>query len=388
MIRYLTAGESHGKCLIGILEGMPAGVGISEEEIAADLHRRQQGYGRGGRMSIEQDHAQILSGVRYGVTLGSPLAVQIENRDWENWRDVMRVEATESEEQSTPLTTPRPGHADYAGAVKYGQRDIRNVIERSSARETAVRVALGAICRKFFAEVGITVGSHVVQIGPVKAESDASRLTPEEINRLADASPVRCLDKAAERRMMEIIDEAKSRGDSVGGIFEVIASGLPVGVGSGVHGDRRLTALLAQAMLSIPAMKSVGFGMAEDVAAHFGSDVHDRMFAGSDGSVVRRTNRSGGVEGGMSTGEPLIIRVAMKPLSTLAQPLETVDLATGQEAVALRERSDVCAVPAAAVVGEAVCMLALMNPYLEKTGGDSMSEIHAHNAARPPRPWV
>lgn len=386
MIRYLTAGESHGRCLIGILEGMPAGLPISEEEIADDLRRRQQGYGRGVRMTIEQDHAQLFSGVRYGKTLGSPIALMIENRDWPNWKDVMRVEATAAEQQSAPLTSPRPGHADYAGAIKYRQSDIRNVIERSSARETAMRVALAAVCRKFFREVGITLASHVVQIGTAKAGSDMRGMSPEEINRLADQSPVRCLDQSAEATMIAAIDEAKARGDSVGGIFEVIAAGLPMGLGSFMHGDRRLNSMLAQAMMTIPAMKSVGFGMAEGVAGHFGSEVHDRMSADAEGQVKRTSNNSGGIEGGMSTGEPLIIRVAMKPLSTLAQPLDTVDLATGKGAVALRERSDVCAVPAAAVVGEAVCLLALMNPFLEKIGGDSMSEIKAHSDASLPRP--
>ena len=388
MIRYLTAGESHGQCLVGILEGMPAGLEISEEEIAVDLRRRQQGYGRGARMSIEQDRARILSGVRYGKTLGSPIALQIENRDWANWQDVMCVEAVTVDRQSAPLTTPRPGHADYAGAVKYQQRDIRNVIERSSARETAMRVALAAVCRAFFREVGITVASHVVQIGNARAAGNVQNTSLAEINRLADGSPVRCLDKQAEMEMVAVIDEAKLRGDSVGGVFEVIAADLPVGLGSSAHGDRRLNAVLAAAMMTIPAIKSVGFGMAEEAAEHFGSDVHDRMFAAPDGKVKRTTNHSGGIEGGMSTGEPLVICVAMKPLSTLAQPLQTVDLATGEDAVALRERSDVCAVPAAAVVGEAVCLLALMNPYLEKIGGDSMSEIKAHIAASLPRPWA
>jgi chorismate synthase len=387
MIRFLTAGESHGKCLVGILEGMPAGLKISEEEIAVDLRRRQQGYGRGGRMSIEQDRAEILSGVRYGETLGSPIALSIPNKDWTNWQDVMRVEAVAEEERTAPLTTPRPGHADLAGAVKYHQRDIRNVIERSSARETAMRVALGAVCRVFFREVGITAASHVLQIGSAKAPSDTVGLTPDEINKLADQNAVRCLDKQASERMIAVIDEAKARGDSVGGVFEVIVAGLPVGLGSSAHGDRRLNAVLAHAMMTIPAIKSVGFGMGEEVADHFGSEVHDRIVAGENG-VTRRTNRSGGIEGGMSTGEPLVIRAAMKPLSTLARPLETVDLSTGANAVALRERSDVCAVPAAAVVGEAVCLLALMNLFLEKFGGDSMTEIKNHMATSPALPWV
>jgi chorismate synthase len=387
MIRFLTAGESHGQCLTGILEGMPAGLAISEDEIGFDLHRRQQGYGRGERMAIERDRARILSGVRYGKTLGSPISLMIENKDWENWRDVMRVDAVDEEQRTAPLTTPRPGHADYAGALKYHQSDIRNVIERSSARETAMRVALGAICRRFFAEMGITVASHVVRIGSAQAESNAASVSVRDLNALADKSPVRCLDKAAEQEMMAVIDEATARHDSAGGVFEVIVSGMPAGIGSFMHPDRRLNAILAAAVMSIPAIKSVGFGMAEEAARHFGSEVHDRMFADSNG-VHRKSNRSGGIEGGMSTGEPLLIRAAMKPLSTLSQPLETVDLATGKDAIALRERSDVCAVPAASVVAEAVVMLALMNPFLEKTGGDSMSEIQAHFAATPPPSWV
>ena len=387
MIRFLTAGESHGKCLAGILEGMPAGLAVSEAEIAFDLQRRQHGYGRGERMKIEQDRARILSGVRYGMTLGSPIALMIENRDWPNWRGVMNVESVEERRQSTPLTTPRPGHADFAGALKYRHKDIRNVIERSSARETAMRVALGAICRRFFAEIGVTAASHVVSIGTAHAAMDVATTPIEDLNRRADASPVRCLDGAAEQEMITVIDEATTAHDSVGGIFEVIVSGLPAGIGSYAHPDRRLNAILAAALMTIPAIKSVAFGMGAEAARHFGSEVHDRMFAEGDG-VRRTSNRSGGIEGGMSTGEPVVMRAAMKPLSTLSQPLETVDLATGKDAVALRERSDVCAVPAASVVAEAVVMLALMNPFLEKTGGDSMTEIQAHLAATPPPSWA
>jgi chorismate synthase len=387
MIRFLTAGESHGKSLVGILEGMPAGLEISEEEIARDLKRRQQGYGRSERMKIEQDRAEILSGVRYGVTLGSPIALQIENKDWPNWSSQMRADAPPDSERAAPLTSPRPGHADYAGAIKYHHRDIRNVIERSSARETAMRVALGAICRKFLREFGITVGSHVVRIGAAVSTQDVSAIAPEQISQRADQSPVHSLDKKAEREMIGIIDEAKTQGDTVGGVFEVIVAGLPVGLGSYVHYDRRLDGILAQAMMSIHAMKAVGFGLAEETAQHFGSEVHDRMFP-SSGGAERRTNNAGGTEGGMSNGEPLRIRVAMKPLSTLGQPLESVDMATGEPVVALRERSDVCAVPAAAIIGEAMAMLALMNPFLEKFGGDSIKEIKAHVVAAPPSPWA
>lgn len=387
MIRFLTAGESHGKCLVGIIEGMPAGLEISEEEIARDLKRRQQGYGRGDRMKIEQDRAQILTGVRYGLTLGSPIALLIENKDWPNWESRMRADVPAEAERTAPLTSPRPGHADLAGAIKYQHDDIRNVIERSSARETTMRVALAAICRKFLGEFGITVGSHVVRIGTAVSTNDISAMLPEEIGRRADESPVRCLDSKTERTMMEIIDEAKANGDTVGGVFEVVVAGLPVGVGSYVHYDRRLDGILAQAMMSIHAMKAVGFGLAEDTAQRFGSEVHDRMFP-SESGVMRKTNNAGGTEGGMTNGEPLRIRVTMKPLSTLGQPLESVDMSTGDPVVALRERSDVCAVPAAAIVGEAMAMLALMNPFLEKYGGDSIEEIRAHIASSPPSPWA
>jgi len=386
MIRFLTAGESHGPCLVGILEGLPAGLTISEEEIAVDLHRRQLGYGRGRRMQIESDHARILSGVRYGVTLGSPIALQIENKDWPNWTSQLRADAPPPDERAAPLTTPRPGHADFAGAVKYHHADIRNVIERSSARETAMRVALAAICRKFFCEVGVSVASHVVSIGRVVSTMDVSDLSPDEINHRADQNPVRCLDGEASRQMMAAIDEARARGDTVGGAFEIVAWGLPVGVGSHVHYDRRLDAVLAAAIMSIPALKAVAIGRDGDDASRLGSEVHDCLYP-AQGGVMRKTNRAGGIEGGMSNGEPLMIRAAMKPLSTLRQPLETVDLSCGQPALALRERSDVCAVPAAAVVGEAMCLLALMNPFLEKFGGDSLLEIMNHLKATPGSAW-
>jgi chorismate synthase len=386
MIRFLTAGESHGPCLVGILEGLPAGLAISEEEIAVDLRRRQLGYGRGPRMQIESDHARILSGVRYGLTLGSPVALQIENKDWPNWTSQLRADVPPPGERAAPLTTPRPGHADFAGAVKYHHADIRNVIERSSARETAMRVALAAVCRKFFREIGVSVASHVVRIGRAASTMEASDLSPDEINRRADQSPVRCLDGEAARQMMAAIDEAQARGDTVGGTFEIVAWGLPVGLGSCMHYDRRLDAVVAAAMMSIPAVKSVSIGSAGDDAGRMGSEVHDRLYP-ARGGVMRKTNRAGGIEGGMSNGEPLIIRAAMKPLATLGQPLETVNLSSGQPAMALRERSDVCAVPAAAVVGEAMCLLALMNPFLEKFGGDSRLEIMNHLKATLGSAW-
>ncbi|MDD5088188.1 MAG: chorismate synthase [bacterium] len=388
MIRYLTAGESHGECLVGILEGLPAGLAISEDDIALDLKRRQHGYGRGERMTIESDRARILAGVRYGLTIGSPIALLIENKDWPNWRERMRVDDPGADMRATPLTTPRPGHADYAGAVKYRHRDLRNVIERSSARETAMRVALAAVCRKFFCEFGIAVVSHVTQIGAAKAPVRSAELAPETIRDLSDASPVRALDPNAAREMMGAIDEAKTRGDTLGGAFEVIASGVPAGLGSYVQPDRRLDAVIAQAMLSIPAVKAVGVGIGWDAAGLFGSGVHDEMFPAESDGVRRVTNRAGGIEGGVSQGERIVIRAVMKPLATLSRPLKTVDLATGSAAEALRERSDTCAVPAAAVVGEAMLLLALMNPFLERFGGDSMSEIRSRFDRRVESPWA
>jgi chorismate synthase len=387
MIRFLTAGESHGQCLAGIIEGIPAGLKISEEEIDCDLRRRQQGYGRGGRMEIEQDHAKILSGVRYGLTLGSPIALQIENRDWVNWKSKMSVDAPSHDVVAEPLTRPRPGHADLPGAVKYQHADIRNVIERSSARETAMRVALGSVCRKFLSEFGVSVASHVISIGEAIASNAAEKLAIEEIRAISDASVVRCLDADGEKRFIEQIDKAKKQQDTLGGIFEVIIEGLPVGLGSYAHFDRRLDGILAQAMMSIHAIKSVGFGDGEETAKHTGSEIHDRIFSSEEWLAYRTTNHAGGIEGGMSNGERILIRAAMKPLATTGKPLDSVDMKTGDPSPALSERSDVCAVPSACVVGEAMALLALMNPFLEKFGGDSMKEIKAHVNASPGLPW-
>lgn len=386
MIRFLTAGESHGPGLTGILEGMPSGLAITEDEISVDLARRQKGHGRGGRMKIESDFARITGGVRYGLTLGSPVALFIENRDWENWREKMSVANPGSEKQIEKLSSPRPGHADFAGSIKYHQDDIRNIIERSSARETTMRVALAAICRKFFAEFGVRVYSHVVKIGGVSAPPIQHGVKLDEHMARVEVSPVRCGDTDAESKMMAVIDHATETKDTVGGEFEVIVEGLPIGLGSFVHFDRRLDGILAQAMLSIHAIKGVEFGMGFEVANVFGSQVHDRIYP-SDGNVVRSTNNAGGTEGGMSNGERLVIRVAMKPLSSLMQPLESVNLKTGEAIEALRERSDVCAVPAAGIVGEAMALLALMNPFMEKFGGDSMTEIRAHVSSTPESPW-
>lgn len=388
MIKFLTAGESHGKCLTGILEGMPSGLALSEDDIAVDLRRRQQGYGRGARMKIEQDAARILSGVRYGLTLGSPITLQIENKDWVNWQEQMSIAPPAGGSAVEKLTRPRPGHADLAGAIKYQHEDIRNVIERSSARETAMRVALGAICRQFFGQFGVHVVSHVLSIGGIEARNLASELSVEEIRAQSDASGLRCLDRDSEIAIVAKIDEAMARKDTLGGVFEVIVEGLPPGVGSYVHNERRLDGVLAQAMLSIHAMKAVGIGMGESSAHLFGSELHDRLLPDEEATMRRPTNNAGGIEGGMSNGERIRLRVAMKPLSTTGKPLDSVDMKTGKASAALSERSDVCAVPAACVVGEAMALLALMNPFLEKYGGDSIKEIQAHFAGSPGLPWA
>ncbi len=382
-IRFLTAGESHGQGLIGILEGMPAGLEISEGEIEHELRRRQQGHGRGGRMKIERDRAQILSGVRFGKTLGSPIALWLENRDWKNWQARMAV-AKEAEPPAS-VTVPRPGHADYAGAVKYGHEDIRNVLERASARETAIRVALAAITRKFLREFGVAVVSHVVQIHTVRStftlaalgEVDARRKKELlALNEQADRSPVRCLDGEAEKAMVAAIDVAKKGRNTVGGVFEVAAFNVPVGLGSYTHWDRKLDGRIGAAMMSIPAMKGVEIGLGFGAAAKLGSEVHDAIYYDSaTRRYYRQRNHAGGLEGGVTNGMPLVVRVAMKPISTLLDPLDSVDMQSKKKAKAHVERSDICAVPAASVIGEAVLSLVLANAFLEKFGGDSMDEI-------------
>jgi chorismate synthase len=383
-LRYLTAGESHGQALVGILEGMPAGLEIDEEYIAVQLHRRQQGYGRGGRMRIEQDRAQILSGVRFGKTLGSPIALAVENLDWKNWQDKMSVTQSARLDEIPKVEIPRPGHADLAGAIKYGFDDIRNVLERASARETTMRVALGSIARKFLEEFGVIIASHVLQLHEVRSRlslldfgkpDSPFNFQANELNARADASPVRCLDGEAEKQMVARIDEAKERRDTVGGIFEVAAFNVPVGLGSYVHWDRRLDARIAAAMMSIPAMKGVEIGDGFGGAARWGSEVHDRIYHDHARSYYRSSNNAGGLEGGMTNGEPLVVRVAMKPLSTLMQPLDSVNIRTKAAAPAHIERSDVCALPAAGVIGEAMLALVLAEAFLEKSGGDSMDEM-------------
>ena len=382
-IRYLTAGESHGQGLVGILEGIPAGLEITEEDIAVDLKRRQMGHGRGGRMKIEQDKAQIFSGVRFGKTLGSPIALILENKDWKNWQTTMSVK--DIDESIKEVRVPRPGHADLAGAVKYGHRDIRNVLERASARETAIRVALGAIARKFLAEFSIKIVSHVLQIHSTRNSftvaalgEKKSDLTFElsEISDLADRSSVRCLDGSIEKEMIAKIDQAKKDKNTVGGIFEVACLNLPIGLGSHVHWDRKLDARISHAMMSIPAMKGVEIGLGFEASTRFGSEVHDQIYYDKDSKkYFRSSNGAGGLEGGITNGMPLVVRVAMKPISTLMRPLDSVDMATKEQTEAHVERSDVCAVPAASIIGEAILALVLTEAFLEKFGGDSIKEI-------------
>lgn len=375
-LRFLTAGESHGRALVGILEGMPAGLSINLEAINKQLWRRQQGYGRGGRMKIERDQIEILSGIRFGKTLGSPIALLLWNRDWENWKE--RMDPWQEPPDYKPVTVPRPGHADLAGAIKYQQRDIRNVLERASARETAMRVAIGAIARQLLEHFGITLASHVIQIHDVK--SKASHRQFDDLNRLnemADASAVRSLDPEAEREMIARIQQAMREKNTVGGAFEVIAQGVPPGLGSHVHWDRKLDAQIAQAMMSIQAIKAVGVGLSFEVASTWGAEAHDAIYYEREHGFYRKTSRAGGIEGGMSTGEPLIVTVAMKPLATLSRPLDSVDIISKERQEAHIERSDVCAVPAASVIGENVLALTLADAFLEKLGGDSLDEIEA-----------
>jgi chorismate synthase len=375
MFRFTTAGESHGPALIALVEGVPAGLEIRAESIDAELRRRQGGYGRGGRMRIESDRADILSGVRHGQTLGSPIALQIRNRDWENWTVAMSAEPLAEEvddETMRRVHLPRPGHADLVGVLKYDRQDARDILERASARETAARVAAGAVARRLLEELGISIGSHVVMLGGIDAEAPAE--LPGDLNGVVDASPVRCLDAEAEGRMIEAIDEAKRNGDTLGGVFEVVARGVPVGLGSHVSWDRKLDGRLAGALMSIQAIKGVEIGMGFEAGARPGSRVHDEIVAG-EGGYGRAGNAAGGLEGGITTGLPIVVRAAMKPISTLMRPLRTVDMRTGKRGDAVRERSDVCALPAAGVVGEAMVAIVLAGAVLEKFGGDSMVEL-------------
>ncbi|QMU98179.1 chorismate synthase [Microbacterium esteraromaticum] len=376
MLRVLTAGESHGPELIAIVEGLPSGVTVTAEAIQADLQRRKLGYGRGSRMKFEQDELTISSGVRHGITLGSPIALRIGNTEWPKWTEVMSAAPAELTEKSrgrgAALTRPRPGHADLVGMQKYDFDEARPILERASARETAARVALGAVARSFLSELGIRLVSHTLSIGPVQAPDDAPLPSPDDVDAL-DADPLRCFDAETSARMVEEVDAARKDGDTLGGIVEVLAYGLPPGVGSHVHWDRRLDGRLAQALMSIQAIKGVEVGDGFETTRRRGSAAHDELFA-SDEGITRASDRAGGIEGGMSTGTVLRVRAGMKPIATVPRALRTVDVASGEAATAHHQRSDVCAVPAAGVVAEAMVAIELANSLLEKFGGDSIGE--------------
>ena len=383
MLRFTTAGESHGPALVSILEGMVAGLPLVVADIDTDLARRQQGYGRGRRMKIESDHAEFLSGVRAGETLGSPIAMLIQNRDWKNWQEIMDPAPREGDPgRKRAVTPPRPGHVDLSGMLKYDREDARDVLERASARETTARVAAGAVCRRFLREFDITVGSHIVHLGGVDAKRPDSM--PSDLNAAADESLLRTLDKGAEQQMIERIDAAKAEGDTLGGIAEVICDGVPVGLGSHVSWDRKLDGRLAAALMSIPAVKAVEVGLGVDGARKKGSEVHDEIDSDERnvkaGRVRRRSNRAGGMEGGISNGEQIVLRAAMKPISTLMRPLGTIEMKTREHAQAVAERSDVTAVPAMGVIAEAMAAFVLAQAVLEKFGGDSLGETRRNYA--------
>jgi len=377
MLRFTTAGESHGIALVSILEGMVAGLHLVADHIDLELARRQQGYGRGRRMKIESDHVELLSGVRAGETLGSPIAMLIHNRDWQNWHEIMDPAPRENDpERKRTVTRPRPGHVDLSGMLKYDRDDARDVLERASARETTARVAAGAICKRFLREFDVTVGSHVVHLGGVDARQPERM--PTDLNAAADTSPLRTLDRTAEKEMIARIDAAKADGNTLGGIAEVVCSGMPVGLGSHVSWDRKLDGRLAAAIMSIPAVKAVEIGLGVESARRKGSDVHDEIELDERnvkaGGVRRRSNRAGGMEGGVSNGEQIVIRASMKPISTLMRPLATIEMKTREPAQAVAERSDVTAVPAMGVIAEAMTAFVVAQALLEKFGGDSLRE--------------
>ena len=383
MLRFLTAGESHGPQLTAIVSGFPLGTPVSADMINRDLERRQGGYGRGGRMKIEKDKAEIVSGVRFGRAMGSPITLVIKNLDYENWRDVMNP-APGEEDKSKAVTRPRPGHADLPGCLKFGQKDARNILERASARETAARVAVGALCKCLLQEFGIHVFSHVLSIGDV--EADFTGLSFDTIRNLAEKSDVRCADGSAAEKMRRRIDEAAAKGDTLGGVAEAVATGVPVGLGNVMNWDEKLDGLLAQAVMSIQAVKGVEIGMGFGVTKALGSSVHDAIYYnagerdfpeghGPSGGFYHRTNNAGGIEGGMTNSEPVVVRAAVKPIPTMMTPKDSVDLVTMQPFEASRERSDVCAVPAAAVIVESAVAFVLTRAFLEKFGGDSLAEI-------------
>jgi chorismate synthase len=379
-LRFTTAGESHGPALVAILEGVPAGLPLATADVDAQLARRQQGYGRGRRMQIEKDAIELLSGVRAGETLGAPIAMLVRNRDWPKWEEIMSATLLEGEApgdlRKRAVTRPRPGHVDLAGMLKYDRLDARDLLERASARETTARVAAAAVCRRLLAEFGVRIGSHVVHLGGVDASPPDA--LPDDLNAAVDGSPLRTLDANAEREMIARIDAAKKAGDTLGGICEVVVTGLPVGLGSHVSWDRKLDGRLAGALMSIHAVKGVEIGLGFEGSRRPGSQVHDEMEGAPGrlltGHVRRRTNRAGGLEAGITTGEPLLLRVAMKPIATLMSPLATIDLTTGGSAEAVAERSDVTAVPAMGVIAEAMTAFVLADAFLEKFGGDSLGE--------------
>jgi chorismate synthase len=391
MLRFLTAGESHGPALTVIVEGLPAGLAIDLDAVNAELRRRQQGYGRGQRMAIESDEVEVLGGIRHGQTLGGPVAMLIRNRDWKNWQRTMSIEVEPSKEatgaQRAPVTRPRPGHADLAGGLKYERTDLRDVLERASARETACRVAAGALARQLLSRAGVRIASHVTGVGDVSLPPDRV-VSFAEILAIPSTTRLRCVDPVVDRSMAAAIDRAREAGDTLGGAFELVAQGVPPGLGSHVQWDRKLDGRLAQAVMSIPAIKAVGIGLGPLGAARPGSQVHDEILLRRSGEgggtlpgLVRPTNRAGGLEGGITNGEDVRVTAYMKPISTLMQPLRSVDLATMAGATAAVERSDVCAVPAAAVVGEAMVAIVLADALLERFGGDSVAALDRHLAA-------
>ncbi|MBO8125867.1 MAG: chorismate synthase [Firmicutes bacterium] len=375
-MRFLTAGESHGPALLAIIEGLPAGVSIDVDAIDQELALRQRGAGRGGRMKIEKDRVKILSGLRFGRTLGSPVSLMIENRDWVNWQEVMSQ--TPLPDEPAPLEEPRPGHADLAGVLKYKHADCRNVLERASARETAARVAVGAVAKQFLANFGVQLGSQVLRIG--SKSTDKRLISPDEMAEVR-ASDLHCLDRDAAKEMRSLIDQARSQGESLGGVLEVLAWNVPVGLGSHVHWDRRLDARLAAAVMSIPAIKGVEIGDGFDLAGRLGSKAHDPIYYDEEGGFYRETNHAGGIEGGISNGSPIRLVAAMKPIPTLMSPLPSVNIRTKEAVSASRERSDVCAVPAAAVVAEAVVAWVLAQALVEKFGGDHLEDTLAAYAS-------
>jgi chorismate synthase len=378
-MRYLTAGESHGPQLTTILEGVPAGMPLSAEDINNELARRQKGYGRGRRMQIETDRVNIVGGVRHGLTLGSPLALTVENKDWKHWTKIMGIEpisADDQEDIKRKITRPRPGHADLNGGIKYGHRDLRNVLERSSARETTVRVAAGAVAKKLLALLGIKVAGHVREIGGIKAENTHYQ-SIEELIEKTEESPVRCLDQEAAEKMMNEIDSAKKSGDSIGGVVEVIVEGMPPGIGSYVHYDRKLDARIAMAVMSINAFKGVEFGLGFEMARKPGSEVHDEIVWNEEKGYYRTSNRLGGFEGGMTTGMPIVVKGVMKPIPTLYKPLKSVDIDSKKEFEASIERSDSCAVPSASVVAEAVVAWELASAVCDQFNSDQFDRLKA-----------